>query len=148
MPRDNITELLLKVSRGEVSVEDAKTALSDVELTEDQLEKAIDHGVFNTAEPGTVISAKLAPSGGSYLAIFFFGWGIFWVFYWSFTMLYGLFNKWDQQQLSFHLAMTLTVLIMMGVVYMRFILPDKVIVKHRANKYIPKHQKDWRDYKI
>ena len=44
-------------------------------------------------------------------------------------MLYGLFNKWDQQQLSFHLAMTLTVLIMMGVVYMRFILPDKVIVK-------------------
>ena len=77
MPRDNVTELLLKVSRGEVSVEDAKTALSDVELTEDQLEKAIDHGVFNTAEPGTVISAKLAPSGGSYLAIFFFGWGIF-----------------------------------------------------------------------
>ena len=45
MPRDNVTELLLKVSRGEVSVEDAKTALSDVELTEDQLEKAIDHGV-------------------------------------------------------------------------------------------------------
>ena len=114
MPRDNVTELLLKVSRGEVSVEDAKTALSDVELTEDQLEKAIDHGVFNTAEPGTVISAKLAPSGGSYLAIFFFGWGIFWVCYWSFTMLYGLFNKWDQQQLSFHLAMTLTVLIYDG----------------------------------
>ena len=101
MPRDNVTELLLKVSRGEVSVEDAKTALSDVELTEDQLEKAIDHGVFNTAEPGTVISAKLAPSGGSYLAIFFFGWGIFWVCYWSFTMLYGLFNKWDQQHFHF-----------------------------------------------
>ncbi len=112
------------------------------------MDAAINHGVFNPAEPGTVISASLAPSGNSALTLFFFAWGIFWTLYWFSTMLYGLLNgsAWDQQQLSYHLAMGLTTLLMMGIVYMKWVLPDKIIVKHSQNKYIPEHQKDWREY--
>ena len=53
----------------------------------------------------------------------------------------------DQQQLSFHLAMTMTTVIMIGIIYLKYILPDTIIVKHAANKYIPEHAKDWREYK-
>ena len=111
------------------------------------MSSASDHGVFNVAEPGTIVSASLAPSGASYLTMFFLAWGLFWICYWSFSMIYGLAKGWDQQQLSFHLAMTMTTLIMMGIIYLKFVLPDTIIVKHAQNKFIPEHQKDWREYK-
>ena len=105
MPKDTITQLLEKVASGKVSVTDARTALEDASLTEEQMDAAINHGVFNPAEPGTVISATLAPSGKSALTLFFFGWAIFWALYWFATFLYGLLNgsAWDNQQLAFHL---------------------------------------------
>ena len=148
MAKDTITQLLEKVASGKVSVKDARTALEDASLTEEQMDAAINHGVINPAEPGTIISASLAPSGNSALTMFFFGWGILWTLYWFSTMLYGLLNgsAWDQQQLSYHLAMGITTLLMMGIVYMKWVLPDKIIVKHSQNKYIPEHQKDWREY--
>ena len=111
------------------------------------MDEAINHGVHNVAESGTIVSASLAPSGGSYLTMFFFAWGIFWACYWAFSLIYGLANDWDQQQLAFHLAMTLTTLIMMGVIYLKYILPDTIIVKHSQNKYVPEHAKDWKEYK-
>ena len=144
---DTISVLLRKVADGSVSVDDARTALEGAELTEDQMANAIDHGVFNIAEPGSIVSASLAPSGASYLALFFLACGLFWICYWSFSMIYGLANKWDQQQLSFHLAMTFTTLIMIGIIYLKFILPDTIIVKHAQSKFIPEHAKDWREYK-
>ncbi|HJM55535.1 MAG TPA: hypothetical protein QGI72_04745 [Poseidonia sp.] len=144
---DIITQLLRGVADGSISVDDARTALEDVEMTEDQMTSAIDHGVFNIAESGTIVSASLAPSGASYLTMFFFGWGLFWIFYWSFSMIYGLANGWDQQQLSFHLAMTFTTLIMVGVIYLKFVLPDTIIVKHSQNKFVPEHMKDWQEHK-
>jgi hypothetical protein len=147
MMDDLITTLLRGVADGSVTVEDARVALEGASLTEEQMNSAIDHGVFNPVEPGTIVSASLAPSGASYLAIFFLVWGMFWVCYWSFSMMYGLAKHWDQQQLSFHLAMTFTTLILMGIVYLKFILPDTIIVKHAQNKYVPEHQKDWREYK-
>ena len=146
MMSDTITRLLEEVATGKVSVKDARAALEDAELTEKQYVAAVDHGVFNPAEPGTIVNASLAPSGGSLLLIFFFAWGLFWALYWTSSMLYGLFMHWDQQQLSYHFAMTLTTVIMMGIVYMKWVLPDKIIVKHRQNKYIPEHPKDWREY--
>jgi len=144
---DAIQNLLKGVADGSITVKDARTALEGVELTEEQMEAAIDHGVHNVAESGTIVSASLAPSGGSYLTMFFFVWGIFWICYWSFSLIYGLANDWDQQNLSFHLAMVLTTLILMGLVYLKFILPDTIIVKHSQNKYVPEHQKDWKEYK-
>ena len=148
MAKDTITRLLEQVASGVVSIKDARKALEDATLTEEQMDSAINHGVFNPAEPGTIISASLAPSGSSALTLFFFGWGIFWTIYWFGTMLYGFLNgsSWDQQQLSYHMAMGISTLIMMGIVYMKWVLPDKIIVKHRRNKYIPEHPKDWRDY--
>ncbi|MAH90517.1 MAG: hypothetical protein L7S49_02085 [Candidatus Poseidoniaceae archaeon] len=148
MAKDTITQLLEKVASGKVSVKDARTALEDAALTEEQMDAAINHGVFNLAESGTVVSASLAPSGSSALTIFFFGWGIFWSLYWFGTMLYGLLNgsAWDQQLLSYHLAMGTSTLIMMGIVYMKWVLPNTIIVKHSQNKYVPEHQKDWREY--
>jgi succinate-acetate transporter protein len=79
--------------------------------------------------------------------MFFFAWGIFWACYWAFSLIYGLAKSWDQQQLAFHLAMTLTTLILMGVIYLKYILPDTIIVKHSQNKYVPEHVKDWKEYK-
>ena len=144
---DAIQNLLKGVADGSITVKDARTALEGVELTEEQMDAAIDHGVHNVAESGTIVSASLAPSGGSYLTMFFFVWGIFWICYWSFSLIYGLANDRDQQNLSFHLAMVLTTLILMGLVYLKFILPDTIIVKHSQNKYVPEHQKDWKEYK-
>ena len=105
MMDDTITTLLRGVADGSIAVADARTALEGAELTEDEMASAIDHGVFNIAEPGTIVSASLAPSGASYLTMFFLAWGLFWICYWSFSMIYGLAKGWDQQQLSFHLAM-------------------------------------------
>ena len=144
---DAIQNLLKGVADGSITAKDARTALEGVELTEEQMDAAIDHGVHNVAESGTIVSASLAPSGGSYLTMFFFVWGIFWICYWSFSLIYGLANDWDQQNMSFHLAMVLTTLILMGLVYLKFILPDTIIVKHSQNKYVPEHQKDWKEYK-
>lgn len=148
MPKDTITTLLEQVARGEVSIKDARVALEGVELDEETYQAAVDHGVFNPAEAGTVVNASLAPSGASALVVLLFVWGVFWTFYWGFSMLYGLFNTWDQQQLAFHLAMVFTTLIIMGIVYMKWVLPDLIIVKHRRPKYVPEHPKDWVDYKV
>ena len=148
MAKDTITKLLEKVASGKVSVKDARVALENASLTEEEMDSAINHGVFNLAESGTVISASLAPSGKSALTMFFFMWGIFWTIYWLGTMLYGLLNgsAWDQQQLSYHMAMGISTIIMMGIVYLKWVLPDTIIVKHSQNKYVPEHEKDWREY--
>ena len=148
MQKDVITKLLTEVASGKVSIDDARKALEDVELDEETYLSAVDHGVFNPAEPGTIINASLAPSGGSALVILFFCWGVFWTLFWIGSFLYGLFNGWDQQMLAFDFAMALTTIILMGIVYMKWVLPDLVIIKHRRNKYIPEHPKDWVEYKI
>jgi hypothetical protein len=36
---------------------------------------------------------------------------------------------------------------MMGMVYLKFVLPDTIIVKHAQNKFVPEHMKDWKEYK-
>ena len=96
---------------------------------------------------GTVVRATISPAAESWLMVLFFIWGIFWTTYWSFTLTYGLLNGWDQQQLAFHLGMTFMTLIMMGIIYLRFVLPDLVVVKHRRNKYIPIKDTDtWKKY--
>ena len=142
-----ISTLLRGVAKGTISVDDARKALENASLTEEEMESAIDHGVFNIAEPGTIVSASLAPSGGSYLTMLFFVWGIFWSCYWVFSMIYGLAKGWDQQQLAYHLALMLVTLCMMGMVYLKFVLPDTIIVKHAQNKFVPEHTKDWKEYK-
>ena len=148
MMDDTITKLLRGVAKGKISVEDARKSLEDASLTEEQMDVAIEKGVFTEADLGSIVSAKLAPSGASYLTMFFFVWGIFWSCYWVFSLIYGLANGWDQRQLAFHLAIATTTLILMGLVYLKFILPDTIIVKHAMNKYIPEHKKDWKEYKV
>ena len=128
MQKDVISKLLDEVASGKVSVKDARKALEEVELDEETYFRAIDHGVFNPAEAGTIVNASLAPSGGSALAILFFVWGIFWTLFWIGNMLYGLFNGWDQQILSFDFAMAVSTVLMMGIVYMKWLLPDLVII--------------------
>ena len=147
MMEDSVSNLLRKVARGEVSVEDAREVLEGVELTEQEIDAVIEHGVHSRAELGTIVSASLAPSGGSYLIMLFFTWGIFFTLMWAFSFIYGLAMDWGQQQLSFHLAMTIVTLIFMGIIYLKYVLPDTIVVKHAQNKYIPEHAKDWREYK-
>ncbi|HIC22656.1 MAG TPA: hypothetical protein EYO84_04455 [Planctomycetes bacterium] len=149
MKADAVTNLLEQVARGEVSVDDARTALEGVELDEATYESAIDHGVFNQVEPGTVVRASLSPGGTSALVILFFIWGFGWTLYWSGSLSYGLFAGWDQQQLSYHMGMIMVTLMLMGMVYLKFVMPDLVIVKHRRNKYIGTKDPDsWYDYEV
>ena len=149
MRDDVVMKLLREVKAGKVSVEDARDALSDVELSEDAYQNAVDHGVFNEPEPGTIIRASISPSSDSWLVIIFAMWGILWALYWAGTLSYGLYNHWDQQRLSFHLAMTLLTVILMGIVYLRFVMPDVIIVKHRRNKYITSNDTEaWKQYEV
>ena len=58
-------------------------------------------------------------------------WGIVWTPLLAGSLSYGLYNHWDQQLLSLFLAMTLTTLIIMGIVYLRFVMPDLVIITQK-----------------
>ena len=44
---DTISTLLRGVAKGTISVEDARKALENASLTEEEMVSAIDHGVFN-----------------------------------------------------------------------------------------------------
>ena len=135
MKTDQVLTLLRDVKSGAVSIDDARTALEGVSLSDEQYESAIEHGVFTKPKVGTVVRATISPAAESWLMVLFFIWGIFWTTYWAFTLTYGLLNGWDQQQLAFHL------------IYLRFVLPDLVVVKHRRNKYIPiKDTESWKKY--
>ena len=149
MKNDAVLELLRKVKSGVVSIEDARAALEEVTLTEEALSKHIDHGVFNEPKAGTIVRASVSPSGESWLIILVALWGLLWTLYWAGALAYGLYNHWDQQLLSFNLAMTLLTLIIMGIVYLKYVLPDVVIVKHRRNKYITSHDTEsWKKYEV
>lgn len=144
-----VLRLLREVRAGKVSVEAARDALEGVSLSEEVYTTAVDHGVFNDPEPGSIIRASISPSGDSWLVVIFALWGILWTLYWAGTLSYGLFNHWDQQRLSFHMGMTLLTIILMGIVYLRFVLPDVIVVKHRRNKYIPPNDPEaWQQYEV
>jgi hypothetical protein len=149
MINDKVTQLLRDVESGAISVDEARNALEGVSLSEEDYVKAVDHGVFNAPKPGTIVRASISPSGESWLVILVGLWGIVWTLFWAGTLSYGLYNHWDQQQLSFHLAMTLLTLIILGIVYLRFVMPDVVVVKHRRNKYITSNDTEaWKQYEV
>ena len=149
MSDDIVMRLLKQVKSGEVSLEDARAALEGVNLTEEEYVTAVDHGVFNKPEPGSIVRASVSASSDTWLVTIVFAWGVFWTLYWSGALTYGLFKDWDQQLLSFFMAMMFTTLIIMGIVYLKWVMSDTVIVKYRRNKYIgQKDPESWVDYKV
>ena len=149
MKEDIVMKLLRQVESGEVSVEDARTALEDTVLTVEEFSAAVDHGVFNEPEMGTVVRASVSPFGDSILILLLSLWGVLWSLYWAGALTYGLFNGWDQQSLSFHMGMLMLTIIILGMVYLKFVMPDVVIVKHRGNKYITSNDPgEWRQYEV
>ena len=49
--------------------------------------------------------------------------------------------------LAFDVAMTLLTIIIMGIVYLKYVMPDVVVVKHRKNKYITRNDPEaWKKY--
>ena len=58
-----VLRLLREVRAGKVSVEAARDALEGVSLSEEVYSTAVDHGVFNDPEPGSIIRASISPSG-------------------------------------------------------------------------------------
>ncbi len=136
MKEDVVMKLLRQVKSGEISVEDARVALEGTVLTIEEFDAAVDHGVFNQPESGTVVRASVSPFGDSILIILLSLWGVVWSLYWAGGLAYGLFNGWDQQLLSFNFGMLMLTIIILGMVYLKFVMPDVVIVKHRGNKYI------------
>jgi len=146
---DVVMKLLRQVKSGEISVEDARVALEGTVLTIEEFDAAVDHGVFNQPESGTVVRAAVSPFGDSILIILLSLWGVVWSLYWAGGLAYGLFNGWDQQLLSFNFGMLMLTIIILGMVYLKFVMPDVVIVKHRGNKYITSNDPDgWRQYEV
>ena len=133
MKDDRVMKRRREVEEGKGSVEEAREALSGVDRSEETYVAAVDHGVFNEPEPGTIIRASISPSGASWLVVVFALWWILWTLYCAGTLSYGLFNPWDQPPLSFPLAITLLTVILMGIVYLRFVIPDVIVVIHRRN---------------
>ena len=149
MREDIVMKLLRQVKSGEVSVEDARVALEDTVLTVEEFGAAVDHGVFNAPELGTVVRDSVSHFGDSILILLLSLWGVLWSLYWAGAMTYGLFNGWDQQSLSFHMGMLMLTIIIIGMVYLKFVMPDVVIVKHRGNKYITSNDPEgWRQYEV
>jgi len=149
MKDDIVLKMLRQVASGEVSVDDAREALEGVSLSEEIYESAVNHGVFNEATPGSIVRASVSPSGDSWLIILVGLWGIVWSLYWAGSLSYGLYNHWDQQLLSFFLGMLLLTVIIMGIVYMKYVMPDILIVKKRRGQYItPKDPDSWKQYKV
>ena len=148
--KDDVVMLLLReVKSGRVSIDDARKVLEDVTISEDSYVAAVDHGVFNDPKPGTIVRASISPSGDSWLIIIVGLWGLLWTLYWAGALSYGLFNNWDQQILSFNCGMTLLTVIIMGIVYLKYVLPDVVMVKYRRNKYITQNDPDaWKEYEV
>ena len=98
---------------------------------------------------GSIVRASVSPSGDSWLIILVGLWGIVWSLYWAGSLSYGLYNKWDQQMLSFFLGMLLLTVIILGMIYMKYVMPDIVIVKSRRNKYITaKDPESWKKYEV
>jgi hypothetical protein len=146
---DVVMRLLKEVKSGQVSIDDARKILVDVTISEDSYVAAVDHGVFNDPEPGTIVRASISPSGDSWLIIIVGLWGLLWTLYWAGALSYGLFNNWDQQILSFNCGMTLLTVIILGIVYLKYVLPDVVMVKYRRNKYITQNDPDaWKEYEV
>ena len=149
MKDDVVMRLLKEVKSGRVSIDDARKVLEDVTISEDSYVAAVDHGVFNDPKPGTIVRASISPSGDSWLIIIVGLWGLLWTLYWAGALSYGLFNNWDQQILSFNCGMTLLTVIIMGIVYLKYVLPDVVMVKYRRNKYITQNDPDaWKEYEV
>jgi len=149
MKDDTVLLLLKQVKKGKVSIEDARSALEGVDLSEENYLSAVDHGVFNEPDAGTIVRSSLSPAGDSIVVVLVGLWGVLWTLFWAGSLSYGLYNHWDQQLLSLFLAMTLTTLIIMGMVYLRFVMPDIVIIKHRRNKYItPNDSEGWKKYEV
>ena len=149
MKEDVVMKLLRQVKSGEISVEDARVALEGTVLTIEEFDAAVDHGVFNQPESGTVVRASVSPFGDSILIILLSLWGVVWSLYWAGGLAYGLFNGWDQQLLSFNFGMLMLTIIILGMVYLKFVMPDVVIVKHRGSKYITSNDPDgWRQYEV
>ena len=149
MKDDVVMRLLREVKSGRVSIDDARKVLEDVTISEDSYVAAVDHGVFNDPKPGTIVRASISPSGDSWLIIIVGLWGLLWTLYWAGALSYGLFNNWDQQILSFNCGMTLLTVIIMGIVYLKYVLPDVVMVKYRRNKYITYNDPDaWKEYEV
>ena len=149
MKDDIVLQLLKQVKSGKVSIEDARAALEGVDLSEENYLSAVDHGVFNEPDAGTIVRSSLSPAGDSIIVVLVGIWGVLWTLFWASSLSYGLYNHWDQQLLSLFLAMTLTTLIIMGMVYLRFVMPDIVIIKHRRNKYITSNDSEgWKKYEV
>ena len=77
MKEDMVLKLLRQVKSGEVSIEDAQSALEGVNLSEEAYESAVNHGVFNEPAPGTIVRASIRPSGESFLVVLIGLWGFF-----------------------------------------------------------------------
>ena len=149
MKEDVVMKLLRQVQSGEISVDDARSALDGIELTVEEFSAAVDHGVFNEPDPGTVVRASVSPFGDSILILLLSLWGVLWSLYWAGALIYGLFNGWDQQLLSFHMGMLMLTIIILGMVYLKYVMPDVVIVKHRGSKYITSNDPEgWRQYEV
>jgi hypothetical protein len=80
MKDDIVLQLLKQVKSGKVSIEDARSALEGVDLSEENYLSAVDHGVFNEPDAGTIVRSSISPAGDSIVVVLVGLWGVLWTF--------------------------------------------------------------------
>ena len=120
MPITEVNELLEKIAKGEITPEDAQKLL----------------GTYKDEDLGQVVRETPGKEQGEIFAIVIILL-VLEIMYDS-LFIYGILAGWDQQFLSFTLAMAFLILGLMIDFYRRSFLPDVLELKKRRSKVITK----------
>ena len=120
MPITEVNELLEKIAKGEITPEDAQKLL----------------GTYKDEDLGKVVRETPGKEQGEIFAVVLVLL-VLEIMYYS-LFIYGILEGWDQQFLSFTLAMAFLILGLMIDFYRRSFLPDVLELKKRRSKVITK----------
>lgn len=116
-------DILRRLQRGEISLEEAETAIEDREV------------VPSTPRVGTLVRREPPRAGGA-LTVAFTALVVLEVTFAS-MFLWGLIDGWDQRPSALLLAAMFMTLGVMTDVYRTGFMADKLVVKRRKDKMVP-----------
>ncbi|UCC92662.1 MAG: hypothetical protein JSW25_08355 [Thermoplasmata archaeon] len=117
-------DILRRLQRGEITLEEAEAAIDDREA------------IPSKPAMGTTVRREAARPGQG-LTIIFWSLVVLEVLFAS-MFLWGLIDGWDQRPLALVLAAMFLTLGVMTDVYRTGFMPDKLVVKRRKDKVVPR----------
>jgi hypothetical protein len=119
-----LRDILRRLQRGEITLEEAEASIEDREV------------VPSTPAMGSTLRREAARPGTG-LTFAFMSLVVLEVFFAS-MFLWGLVDGWDQRPLALVLAAMLLILGVMTDVYRMGFMADKLVVKRRKDKVVPR----------